>query len=122
MKSSEGRSGSLYAYYLSEREWPVNDLREHLSQSLPAYMIPSVFVHKTEFPLNSSGKTDRNALIADTTHTHTSSTAYVAPATELELEIAAVWAEVLGVERVGRDDHFLNWVEIHFPLFRHIIA
>nr|WP_260866418.1 non-ribosomal peptide synthetase/type I polyketide synthase [Paenibacillus xylanexedens] len=108
MKSSEGRSGSLYAYYLSEQEWPVNDLREHLSQSLPAYMIPSVFVHKTEFPLNSSGKTDRNALIADTTHTHTSSTAYVAPATELELEISAVWAEVLDVERVGRDDHFFE--------------
>lgn len=108
MKSSEGRSGSLYAYYLSEQELPVTELREHLSQALPAYMIPSVFVHKTEFPLNSSGKIDRNALIADTTHTHTSSTAYVPPATELEWEIAAVWAEVLGVERVGRDDHFFE--------------
>ncbi|WP_434756738.1 amino acid adenylation domain-containing protein [Paenibacillus amylolyticus] len=108
MKSSEGQSGVLYAYYLSEQELPVADLREHLSQSLPAYMIPSVFVHKSEFPLNSSGKIDRNALIADTTHVHTSSTVYVAPTTELEREIAAVWAEVLGVERVGRDDHFFE--------------
>ncbi|WP_123062640.1 non-ribosomal peptide synthetase/type I polyketide synthase [Paenibacillus amylolyticus] len=108
MKSSDTGSGLLYAYYLSEQELPIADLREHLSKSLPAYMIPSVFVHKSEFPLNSSGKIDRNALIADTTHIHTSSTAYVAPATELEQEIAAVWAEVLGVERVGRDDHFFE--------------
>lgn len=108
MKSFEGRSGLLYAYYLSEQELPSVELREHLSRLLPAYMIPSVFVHKSEFPLNSSGKIDRKALMADITHAHTSSTFYTAPSSELEKVIAEVWAEVLGVERVGRDDHFFE--------------
>ncbi|WP_339308746.1 amino acid adenylation domain-containing protein [Paenibacillus sp. FSL L8-0435] len=108
MKSFEGRSGLLYAYYLSEQELPSVELREHLSRLLPAYMIPSVFVHKSEFPLNSSGKIDRKALMADITHAHASSTFYTAPSSELEKVIAEVWAEVLGVERVGRDDHFFE--------------
>lgn len=108
MKAFEGRPGLLYAYYLSERELPSAQLREHLSRSLPAYMIPSVFVHKPEFPLNSSGKIDRNALMADMTHAHASNRAYAAPSTELEKIVASVWAQVLGVERVGRDDHFFE--------------
>ncbi|MGW7157950.1 amino acid adenylation domain-containing protein [Paenibacillus taichungensis] len=108
MKSFEGRPGLLCAYYLSEQELPASQLREHLSNSLPAYMIPSVFIHKSEFPLNSSGKIDRNALMADMTHTHASSTIYAAPVTELEKIVAAVWSQVLGVEKVGRDDHFFD--------------
>ncbi|OPG94385.1 hypothetical protein B2I21_30820 [Chryseobacterium mucoviscidosis] len=108
MKSFEGRPGLLCAYYLSEQELPAPQLREHLSRSLPAYMIPSVFVHKSEFPLNNSGKIDRNALMADMTHTHASNTIYTAPVTELEKIVAAVWSQVLGVEKVGRDDHFFD--------------
>ncbi|PQP85212.1 hypothetical protein C0Q44_12205 [Paenibacillus sp. PCH8] len=108
MKSFEGRSGLLYAYYLSDQELPSAQLREYVSRSLPAYMIPSVFVHKSEFPLNSSGKMDRNALIADMTHAHASSATYAAPVNELEKLVASVWAQVLGVEKVGRDDHFFE--------------
>lgn len=46
--------------------------------------------------------------MADITHAHSSSTFYTAPSSELEKVIAEVWAEVLGVERVGRDDHFFE--------------
>ncbi|KJB86112.1 hypothetical protein AZ66_20705, partial [Paenibacillus sp. E194] len=96
------------AYYLSDDDIPVAQLKEHLSKELPAYMIPSFFVHKRELPLNTSGKVNRNALIADKDYLDAASTSDTAPNTDLEVLIASVWQEVLGITHVGVDDSFFE--------------
>ncbi|MVU79076.1 amino acid adenylation domain-containing protein [Nocardia sp. ET3-3] len=78
------------------------ELLAALSDSLPKYMIPSAVVAMAEFPLNASGKLDRKALPAPSF----SAREFRAPATPVEEIVAGVFAEVLGVERVGADDDF----------------
>ncbi|EPY06552.1 putative non-ribosomal peptide synthetase/polyketide synthase [Paenibacillus alvei TS-15] len=108
VKKETGKSAALCAYYLSDDDIPVAQLKEHLSKELPAYMIPSFFVHKRELPLNTSGKVNRNALIADKDYLDAASTSDTAPNTDLEVLIASVWQEVLGITHVGVDDSFFE--------------
>ncbi|WP_147143520.1 non-ribosomal peptide synthase/polyketide synthase, partial [Nocardia ninae] len=77
-------------------------LREDLAERLPAYMVPSVVLVLDEFPLNASGKLDRKALPAPVFE----AAVFRAPTTPVEEIVAATFAEVLGVERVGLDDDF----------------
>jgi amino acid adenylation domain-containing protein len=86
---------------------PTDELRAHLRERLPGPMIPSVFVSVDALPLTASGKVDRNALPDVDLTLRDAARDYVDPTTSLEKEIAAVWSEVLGIERVGaRDDFF----------------
>ncbi|HEV2736909.1 MAG TPA: amino acid adenylation domain-containing protein, partial [Longimicrobiaceae bacterium] len=79
-------------------------VREHLRGRLPDYMVPAALVRLEALPLTSNGKVDRRALPAPP---DAGPTAYAAPRTAAEEALAAIWAEVLGVERVGvRDDFF----------------
>ncbi|WP_283814989.1 amino acid adenylation domain-containing protein [Bradyrhizobium neotropicale] len=80
-------------------------LRAHLSARLPEYMVPSAFVPLAALPLTVNGKLDRKALAApdDEAYAHR---AYEPPQGEIETALAQIWAELLGVERVGRHDHF----------------
>ncbi|MFD3813429.1 condensation domain-containing protein, partial [Rhodococcus sp. NPDC058639] len=78
------------------------ELAGFVSGLLPAYMVPSVFVVLDEFPLNSSGKLDRKALPSPVFGDRESRD----PATKSEITIANVWADVLGIDRVGADDSF----------------
>ncbi|MGF6536716.1 amino acid adenylation domain-containing protein [Paraburkholderia youngii] len=80
-------------------------LRAHISAQLPDYMVPSAFVRLAALPLTVNGKLDRKALPApdDQAYAHR---AYEAPQGEVEITLAQIWAELLGVERVGRHDHF----------------
>jgi amino acid adenylation domain-containing protein len=97
----------LAAYVVAREPEPRPDaaeLRAFLEQRLPAYMVPSAFVGLAALPLNPNGKVDRRALPAP--EAPESGGAYVAPRTDLEREVAAVWAEVLGVERIGLYDNF----------------
>ncbi|MEU1799644.1 amino acid adenylation domain-containing protein [Streptomyces sp. NPDC019937] len=82
-------------------------LRRHLATLLPGYMIPSAFVALDALPLNSSGKVDQRALPRPEGRPD-SEAAYVAPANPAERALAAVWSEVLDVERVGVDDDFFD--------------
>jgi len=84
------------------------DLRVFLKDRLPEYMIPSAFVILPSLPLNPSGKVDRKALPAPASGRPTRSGAYVAPRTEVESMIAAVWKEVLCLEAVGMHDNFFD--------------
>ncbi|HEX2092675.1 MAG TPA: amino acid adenylation domain-containing protein, partial [Longimicrobiaceae bacterium] len=77
-------------------------LRAHLAAELPEYMVPAVFVVLDAFPLNANGKVDRGAL----SDPELPAAAYVAPRTPTEEVLAGLWAEVLGVERVGVEDDF----------------
>ncbi len=80
-------------------------LRAHLSARLPDYMVPSAFVPLAALPLTPNGKLDRKALPAPADEAYARAV-YEAPQGEIETALAELWAELLGVERVGRHDHF----------------
>ncbi|MFJ6721770.1 amino acid adenylation domain-containing protein [Streptomyces sp. NPDC091259] len=82
------------------------DLREFLGAKLPAYMVPETVVAIPELPLTANGKVDRKALVVP--EEPAGPTAFEEAATEVEKIVAAVWAQMLQVERVGRQDHFFE--------------
>ena len=81
------------------------DIRQRLKAALPDYMVPSLIVVLDALPLNANGKIDRKALPAPV---FDGGEAYEAPEGELEIRLAQIWAEALGVERVGRQDNFFE--------------
>jgi len=83
----------------------VASLRGWLKERLPEYMMPGAFVTLEALPLNPSGKVDRKALPAPE-RSRDEAASYVAPRTPAEEVVAAIWAEVLGLERVGVEDNF----------------
>ncbi|WPN50973.1 amino acid adenylation domain-containing protein [Pseudomonas sp. P9_2] len=80
-------------------------LRDYLSDRLPDYMVPSAFVRMDSLPLTGNGKLDRRALPApeDDAFAHAR---YEAPLGAIEVTLAWIWSELLGVEKVGRHDNF----------------
>ncbi len=80
-------------------------LRAHLAAGLPDYMLPAAFVTVPELPLTANGKVDRRRLPAPDWAAG-SEQAHRAPRTEAERVLAGIWAELLGVARVGVDDNF----------------
>ena len=94
----------LVAYLMSD-DVPPAELRALLRETLPDYMVPSAFVRLDALPLTRSGKVDRRALPAPGRE---SAAAYVAPRDEAEAALAALFAEVLGTERVGAADGFFD--------------
>ena len=83
-------------------------LRKNLQERLPQYMVPAAFVLMQKFPLTSNGKIDRKALPAFTHETAQVSHDFVSPRNETERALAAIWAELLKVERVGVNDSFFD--------------
>ena len=81
-----------------------NPLKQHLDAQLPDYMVPSHFMLLDAMPLSANGKLDRRALPRP--DVNRAAQAHVAPRTELEQRLAALWAEVLQVEQVGLADNF----------------
>jgi amino acid adenylation domain-containing protein len=82
-------------------------LRAFVQRQLPEYMVPSTFVELRALPLNSNGKVDRRALPAPEAPV-ASECQDVAPRNELEAKLAAIWAEVLHLEKVGIHDDFFR--------------
>ncbi|HET8796683.1 MAG TPA: amino acid adenylation domain-containing protein, partial [Thermoanaerobaculia bacterium] len=99
----------LVAYLVAagDAELSAGELREVLSRQLPDYMIPSAFVQLDALPLTANGKVDRKALPAPEAMA-LSAREYEAPAGEIEETLAALWQELLRVERVGRNDNFFE--------------
>jgi amino acid adenylation domain-containing protein len=81
-------------------------LRQPLHRLLPDYMVPAAFVTLAALPLNANRKVDRKALPAP--QRQGSPAERLAPRTPCEEALAGIWAEVLGVERVGANDHFFE--------------
>ena len=98
----------LIGYYVAKNDVSVNDLRKHLATLLPDYMVPSAFVAVKELPRTPSGKIDRKALPAPDVKRPDLDVAYAKPTTQVEEAIAAVWADLLGIDRAGVNDNFFD--------------
>lgn len=98
----------LCAYLVANREVNVLELREHLTQRLPDYMIPSQFIQLAEMPLTPNGKLNKKLLTLLGGKKLQLGVTYVAPHHEMEISIAALWKEILQIEKVGIDDNFFD--------------
>jgi amino acid adenylation domain-containing protein len=99
----------LVAYLVAEEGAVLQaaGLRAELLSQLPEYMVPAAFVELDALPLTTNGKLDRKALPAPES-TALVAREYEAPQGETEEMLAAIWRELLRVERVGRDDQFFE--------------
>ncbi|MBW4459828.1 MAG: amino acid adenylation domain-containing protein [Nodosilinea sp. WJT8-NPBG4] len=86
----------------------IPELRQHLSQTLPDYMVPAVFVPLATLPLNSSGKVDRRALPPLDHTQHSDLPSAVAPQTSTEIALIEIWQELLQLKHVNRHDNFFE--------------
>ncbi|WP_190858207.1 non-ribosomal peptide synthetase [Actinomadura sp. RB99] len=86
----------------------AGELREFAARRLPEFMIPAVFTEVAAFPLTPSGKLDRAALPDPGTERPEVSAGYQPPRTETEQVLAGIWTQILGIERVGRNDDFFE--------------
>ncbi len=86
----------------------IRSLRRGLSEKLPDYMIPSVFVFLDSLPLLPNGKPDRQALPEPGNSRPELDIPFVAPRTRIETELAKIWSEVLSVSGVGVHDNFFD--------------
>ncbi|WP_190285783.1 non-ribosomal peptide synthetase [Montanilutibacter psychrotolerans] len=115
----------LVAYVVPADEAAARDdlagvLRTHLAPRLPDYMIPAAFVALDVLPLSTHGKLDRKALPAPDGDAFVRR-AFEAPRGEIETTLARLWQALLGIERVGRNDHFFD-LGGHSLIAVHLIA
>jgi hypothetical protein len=107
-----GGEQRLVAYVVARAAVPsAAVLREHLRASLPDYMVPAAFVPLERLPLTPNGKVDRRALPAPQAQlagADATDAAARGPRTRGEQLVAAVWRELLGVERIAVTDNFLD--------------
>ncbi|HXC44488.1 MAG TPA: amino acid adenylation domain-containing protein, partial [Candidatus Dormibacteraeota bacterium] len=93
--SSDRRTQSLGA----------EQLRQYLAEKVPEYMVPTAFVRLESFPLTPNGKLNRNALPAPDGEAY-AKRRYEAPIGEIETTVVGIWAELLKIGRIGRNDNF----------------
>ncbi|WP_143068124.1 condensation domain-containing protein, partial [Duganella sp. CF517] len=104
----DGPAGARLVGYVSAQAGQTlvaAELREKLGETLPDYMVPSAIVVMDALPINANGKVDRKALPEPGFE---SAGQYEAPQGDTEVALAAIWADILGIERVGRHDNFFE--------------
>ncbi len=98
----------LAAYLTVEADLPVQELRTHLTEELPNYMIPSYFLFLDAIPLTPNGKVDRKALPEPDADMLTVEDDFEAPVTAVEEELVDIWKAVLGKDAIStREDFFM---------------
>ncbi|EGH33129.1 amino acid adenylation, partial [Pseudomonas syringae pv. japonica str. M301072] len=103
----EKRLVAYFSVQKGEAAPEADQMRLHLQALLPDYMIPAAYVHLEKLPVSPNGKLDRRALPQPSADAFVSRD-YQAPLGDTETTLAALWCEVLSVERVGRQDHFFE--------------
>ena len=99
----------LVAYVVPVNSTPtVTELRQHLMQKLPDYMVPAVFVLLKALPLTTNGKVDRRTLPSPDRARPVLKVEYSAPRSEKEQALVRIWSEVLEVDPVGINDNFFE--------------
>ncbi|MBM7586116.1 amino acid adenylation domain-containing protein [Bacillus pakistanensis] len=107
LKETKNSDKKLICYYTTEDRISKREIRTDLSEKLPHYMIPSVFIEMEKFPLTSNGKIDRAKLPAPKKE-DLELEEYVSPRNELEEILASIWEDVLDIEKIGIHDHFFE--------------
>ena len=99
----------LVAYIVPNQEQPtMSQMRHFLKKLLPDYMVPTAFVLLEKLPLTPNGKVDRRALPALGASSRNLVSSFMPPRTSTEKVLAAIWAEVLGLEQVSIHDNFFE--------------
>lgn len=98
----------LAGYYTAENDIDERQLRSFISQKLPAYMIPNVFVRLASMPMTASGKISRNELPEPDTNAGLSDRFYTPPINEAERILCGIMAKVLGIGKIGTEDDFFE--------------
>ncbi|MCW6008651.1 amino acid adenylation domain-containing protein [Micromonospora sp. CPCC 205371] len=106
----QGAERRLVAYLVpADASLPdTAELRDHLRRRLPEFMVPSIFVELANLPLTTNGKLDRAALPDPDSVRNPHDGTPAAPLTPTEEVLAGIWAQVLGLDRVGPSDHFFE--------------
>jgi amino acid adenylation domain-containing protein len=110
IKNDEVLGKRLIAYLVLKQEINIsdNELRLHLKQHLPEYMLPGAFVILDTLPLLPNGKVDRGTLAASYLAQVASKETFILPRTAVEKVLAEIWSKILGFERVGIHDNFFE--------------
>ncbi|GGG98225.1 hypothetical protein GCM10007415_37230 [Parapedobacter pyrenivorans] len=105
-----GSTKRLVAYLIAEdgQQHDVSQIREHLTQHLPDYMIPSAFVWLDQFPKTTSGKVDRHSLPIPELTRPNIGVLYRRPKAGNEHKIVELWSELLLIKQIGADDNFFE--------------
>jgi acyl carrier protein len=105
--AKEDKQGNkrLVAYIVAEEDFDREAIQSYLKEKLPEYMVPSILLEVASLPLTANGKVDRKAL-PDPDASNLVSDQYTAPRNEAEEKLAAIWQEILEVDRVGIHDDF----------------
>lgn len=100
----------LVAYIVQQEQSKVNsdELREFLTQKLPEYMVPNVFITLDALPLTANGKIDRRSLPAVSETCLQPKRVYCSPQNHNEREIANIWEQVLGIHPISINDNFFE--------------
>ncbi|MGV3610695.1 MAG: amino acid adenylation domain-containing protein [Fluviicola sp.] len=106
IKNKEGDI-HLAAYVITEENFQVESLKELLKVQLPDYMIPTYVVHMEYFPVNLNGKIDKKSLPQPEESLY-EVVKYVAPQTELEIQLSQQWKQVLGLSKIGIKNSFFD--------------
>jgi acyl carrier protein len=102
VRASPNGAPVLVAYVVADNHPAARDLRAHVASQLPPAALPAAYVFLDALPVNANGKIDRDRLpVPDL-----AARGYVAPRTPMERDIAEIWRELLGAERVGVEDDF----------------
>ena len=106
--AKEDKQGNkrLVGYVVPKSTYDKQQLQEYLSTKLPEYMVPAIWVELKSLPLTPNGKIDRKALPDPDMAAIT--TEYTAPRNATETQLAAIWQQLLGTERVGIHDNFFE--------------
>jgi len=109
-RADQSGDKTLTAYLVADEGATLmpQEVRAHMEQRLPAYMLPTDYLFLPELPLNRNGKVDRARLPAPERNRRDPSERFVAPRTETERRVAEVWCEVLGLDAVGVNDNFFR--------------
>ncbi|WP_342488770.1 amino acid adenylation domain-containing protein [Cytobacillus sp. FSL W7-1323] len=106
--TANGQQLSCYYILNVGEDKQAFDIREHLTEHLPSYMIPAYYMKLESFPLNANGKVDRKVLPQPNAEHLMINQDYAIPESEIEKKVADIWSERLGIDSVGLNDHFFE--------------
>ena len=110
VRANESGEARLLGYFTvrGQTRPTVTELRRFLLEHLPDYMVPAAFVSLDVIPMTPNGKVDRRSLpVPDDSRPELDAT-FIAPETPLEEQLAKIWAQVLGLNRIGIHDNFFD--------------